>query len=157
MIASFKMDENYFKESLNEWIASVSKGRKFEPYLCLLFFLIGVTILILFPNFKISGILAICISVFECFRYLQFKKQWIKDRINSKVYGKEMVFEFQNGTIKQTKPEVDVSNASTGPVKVLVSKKGYFIYLKDKNFIYVPHSSFSSPLSRDEALKLITG
>lgn len=41
MIASFTMDEAYFRECLGEWVGSVSKVRKFEPLLCALFAFAG--------------------------------------------------------------------------------------------------------------------
>jgi len=155
MIASFKMDETYYKEDLSEWTSSVSKGRNYEPYLCELLVLFGIILLTFFPNYKLTGIAAILIGVYELIKYLSFKKRWIKDRISSEAYGKEMVVEFNNGEINLLKQESDQVKLLIPKVRIIVSKRGYFIYPRENIHLYVPFSSFSPPISRDEALKFI--
>jgi len=155
MIASFKMDESYYKEDLSEWISSVSKGRKYEPYLCELFLLFGITLLVFFPNYKITGIAAIVIGIYESIKFLKFKKQWMKDRISSDAFGKAIVVEFNNGEIKLLKSDTDQIKLLISKIRIIVSKKGYFIYPKEYLHIYVPFASFSPPISRDEALKFM--
>ena len=155
MIASFKMDEIYYKEDLSEWTSSVSKGRNYKLYLSESLLLFGIALLTFFPNYKLTGIAAILFGIYELIKYLSFKKQWLKDRISSEAYGKEMVVEFKNGEINLLKTEADQVKLLISKVRIIVSKKGYFIYPRDNFHIYVPFSSFSPPISRDEALKFM--
>ena len=155
MIASFTMDEKYYKEDLSEWTSSVSKGRNYKLYLSEFFFLFGIALLVFFPDYKITGIAAILLGIYELTTYLSLRKRWIKDRISSQGYGRERVVEFKDGEITLLKPEADQVKIPMSKVRIIVSRKGYFICPKEKLHIYVPFSSFSPPISRDEALEFI--
>lgn len=155
MIASFKMNESYYKEDLSEWISSASKSSKFGLYLSELSFLFGIALLIFFPQYKITGIAAILLGVYELIRHVLFRKRWMKARMISKAYGKDMVVEFKDGEISLLKPEADQARIPVSRVRIVVSKKGYFICPKEKLHLYVPFSSFSPPISRDEALEFM--
>jgi hypothetical protein len=155
MIASFKMDESYYKEDLSEWTSFVSRGRNYKLYLCEILLLFGTALLAFFPSYKITGIAAILLGIYELIKHLIFKKRWLKERIGSEAYGKVMVVEFKDGEINLLKTGADQVKLLISKVRVVVSRKGYFIYPGENFHIYVPFSSFSPAISRDEALKFM--
>lgn len=155
MIATFKLDETYYKESLKEWISSVSKGRKYEPFLCALFALIGFGTLLFLPSFHITGYLAIGIALIESRNYIKFKKQWLKERLSSNLVNSLVELSIEKGIIKQIKPD-SPNGLSFSLSRVISSKKGYFIYPKNGNFVYIPHSAISPSCTREEVIKILS-
>jgi hypothetical protein len=155
MTASFVMDEDYFKEALNEWISSISKGRKFEPYLCSLFFVLGVTILVFFPKFQLVGYLGIFIGVFEGYKYLRFKKHWLKECLNSKLHNQVVVIKFENGVVEQLKPKPQQSLSEPVFSKIVISKRGCFLFPFEGRHIYIPQSSISPQLTMREFIEIL--
>ncbi|HNY66559.1 MAG TPA: hypothetical protein PKM41_14075 [Deltaproteobacteria bacterium] len=155
MIASFTMDAQYFREDLSEWTSYVSKGRRFEPYLSELLLLFGIALLIFLPDYRFTGIAAVLFGLYGVIVYHRFKHRWMRDRLGSKTFGKSMVIEFKHGEIHILEPEDDRVSIPVTRVRIIVSKKGYFICPKESLHLYVPFSSFSPPISRDEALAFI--
>jgi hypothetical protein len=149
------MDEDYYKENFKEWTTSASSGRRFGPYLFELFLLLGIALLILFPNFKITGIAALLFSVYELIKYLRFRRRWMRDRISSNAYGREMIVELKNGEINLINSETDQIRFPISKARIIVYKSGFFIYPNEGLHLYVPFSSFSPPISRDEALRFL--
>lgn len=148
------MDEAYFRECLDEWIGSVSKGRKFEPLLCALFAFAGVGTLLLFPEFGLAGCFAIAVAVFEAWRYVSFKRRWLNERRASKQFGTAMSFELAAGCVKQLTPALPSSDLPT-PMRVVASRRGYFVYPKSGAFVYLPHASIAPAATRDEVLRTL--
>jgi hypothetical protein len=151
MIAAFKMDEAYFKESLNEWTWSISKGRKYEPFLCGFSFLIGVAVYLFLPKFRLVGIAAVAVGLLESWKYMRFRKHWLRQRFESKEFNQDAEFLIESGVVKQLKPDLKTLIEPT-PCTVLPSRRGYFVYPKLGAFLYIPHAAITPAVSREEVM-----
>ena len=146
--ASFRMDEGYYQEMLGEWTASVSRLRKYEPFLCLLFVVLGAVAAVLRPRLWGVGALLAGIGLFEAAKYLRWKKSWLAARRSSPQFNREVVLSFSADSIRQTQP----LPVATTPVEVRVveTARGLFLRLEKGGSVYVPYRSFDPPLNREE-------
>jgi hypothetical protein len=154
MIASFTMDEAYFRECLGEWISGVSKGRKFQLPLCALFAFAGMGTLLLFPELGLAGCFCLAVAAFEAWRYVSFKRRWLTERLTSKQFRTRMSFELAAGCVKQLTPALP-STHLPALMRVVASRRGYFVYLNRGAFVYLPHASITPAASRDEVLRTL--
>ena len=154
MIASFTMDEAYFRESLGEWIGSVSKGRKLEPLLCALFGVAGIGTLALFPELRGAGYFALAVALFEAWHYVSFKRCWLAERLVSKQRDTIVTFELEAGRVKQVIP-ASASSDTLALARVVASRRGYFVYPTTGAFVYIPHASIRPAVTRDEVLRTL--
>jgi hypothetical protein len=148
------MDEAYFRESLSEWIDSVSKVRKFEPLLCAVFGVIGAGTVLLFPPFRLVGYLALAVGLFEAWRYVSFKRRWLAARLSSKQHGVAMTLELGPGRVKQLAPPPTPMDPQA-LARVMASRRGYFVYPTNGAFVYIPHASIAPAVTREEVLRVL--
>lgn len=151
---SFTMNEAYFRESLGEWIRSVSKGRKLAPLLCALFASAGVGTLLLFPEYWLAGCFLMAMAVFEAWRHVSFKRRWLTERLASKQFGTAMSFELTAGRVKQLTPPPPPGDRPT-VMRFFASRRGYFLYPKAGAFVYIPHASIAPAATRGEVLRTL--
>jgi hypothetical protein len=141
--AKFQLTEQYFREDFQQSIKYIVKGRKYEPFLCALFIIIGITFLFVDMKVNLISPIAIGIGVFESIMCLVRKRQWLQARMTSSLYNSEVELLFTEQGIRQitSNPE----NLQERPiVKFLSTEKGIFLWREDGQHIYIPNAAFES-------------
>lgn len=140
---AFRPDEAYYKEAYKE-ITSSRKLKKYEPVFAILM-VIGWIGLYFFDSSKRLGILPFIFSgigIYEFFKYYYEKKKWLKDRLDSKIAGQLLEFEFNDNCIKHNGPFSNGEIQWNGLKDIIKTKNGILlkpengisIYLQDRQF-----------------------
>jgi hypothetical protein len=141
---SFVPDEQYYREAYDEIIASL-RFKKYEPLFAII--MIGMGVGLFFQDkYKITGIFPIifsCIGLYELIILYYQRKKWLKDRLDSKIVGQKIEFQFTDETIKHSGPFSCGEMKWTGIKKILKTKKGLLIKPENGISIYLQDKMFS--------------
>lgn len=140
----FIPDEQYYKEAYDEIVSSL-KYKKYEPIFALI--MIGLGIVLYFQDtYKFTGIFPIlfsCVGLYELLKLYFEKRKWLKDRLDSKILGKQIELQFSDESIKHSGPFSNGEMKWTGLKQIIKTKNGLLIkpengisiYLQDKAFL----------------------
>lgn len=148
----FIPDEDYYKEAYNEMVSSM-KYKKYVPYFASALIFVGV-VFYFFDKSGIIGIfpfLFIFSGLYEFFKFYNEKKKWMKDRLDSRILGKEIQMQFTEEMIKISGPFSNGELKWFGLKKIVKTKKGILLKPENGLSIYLQDKLFSS----DEQIKFI--
>lgn len=150
--ARFTMDENYFREDLEEMFADVLKWRKYEPWLVLGFLVSAVACELTFvsPERHVVSLLLVGIALFESVKRVRYKRAWVRARLESVKGGAEMVFVLDEEGLRQVSPPP----TQEGDAELVITRRG-FVIRRDGMHTYIPSASFEPPGSTEELARLI--
>lgn len=140
---TFIPDKDYYKEAYNEMI-SPNKLKKYEPLFASIMVVFGIG-LYFFDNSNKLGILSLVFSGFGLYEFYKFyneKRKWLKDRLDSKIAGQSLKFEFTDSMIILSGP------FSTGELKwnglrnIIKTKNGILLKPENGISIYLPDRIF---------------
>lgn len=142
---TFIPDEDYYKEAYSEIISSF-KYKKYEPIFAsimafwgiFLYFIDKNKILGLFP-FVFSGI-----GIYEFYKFYNEKKNWMKDRLDSRILGQMLEIEFNDTTIKHKGPFSNGELIWNGLKDIIKTKNGLLLKLENGISIYLPDRLFKN-------------
>lgn len=138
-------DEKYYSDAYREYIIT-TKFKKYEPVLATIFVVFGV-ILYFYDNNATLGLFALIPSAMGLSRfYLMYseRKKWIKDRLNSKISGQQLVIEFNDTSIKHIGPFSNGEILWSGINNIIKTENGILIKPENGTSIYLPETIFSS-------------
>jgi len=95
--------------------------------------------------------LFICSGLYEFFKFYNEKKKWMKDRLDSRILGKEILMEFTDEIIKVNGPFSNGELKWFGLKKIVKTKKGILLKPENGLSIYLQDKIFSN----DEQIKFI--
>ena len=148
----FIPDENYYKEAYDEMVSSM-KYKKYVPYFASALIFVGV-VFYFFDKSVIIGIfpfLFIFSGLYEFFKFYNEKKKWMKDRLDSRILGKEIQMDFPDEIIKINGPFSIGEMKWVGLKKIVKTKNGILLKPENGLSIYLQDKMFSS----DEQIKFI--
>ena len=93
--------------------------------------------------------LFICSGLYEFFKFYNEKKKWMKDRLDSRILGKEIQMQFTEEMIKISGPFSNGELKWFGLKKIVKTKKGILLKPENGLSIYLQDKMFSS----DEQIK----
>lgn len=148
----FIPDEDYYKEAYDEMVSSM-KYKKYVPYFASALIFVGV-VFYFFDKSGIIGIfpfLFIFSGLYEFFKFYNEKKKWMKDRLYSRILGKEIQMQFTEEMIKISGPFSNGELKWFGLKKIVKTRKGILLKPENGLSIYLQDKLFSS----DEQIKFI--
>lgn len=148
----FISDEDYYKEAYDVMVSSM-KYKKYVPYFASALIFVGV-VFYFFDKSGIIGIfpfLFIFSGLYEFFKFYNEKKKWMKDRLDSRILGKEIQMQFTEEMIKISGPFSNGELKWFGLKKIVKTKKGILLKPENGLSIYLQDKLFSS----DEQIKFI--
>lgn len=148
----FIPDENYYKEAYDEMVSSM-RYKKYVPYFASALIFVGIVFSFLDKS-GVVGIfpfLFICSGLYEFFKFYNEKKKWMKDRLDSRILGKEIQMQFTDEMIKINGPFSNGELKWFGLKKIVKTKKGILLKPENGLSIYLQDKMFSS----DEQIKFI--
>jgi len=95
--------------------------------------------------------LFICSGLYDFFKFYNEKKKWMKDRLDSRILGKEILMEFTDEIIKVNGPFSNGELKWFGLKKIVKTKKGILLKPENGLSIYLQDKIFSN----DEQIKFI--
>ena len=129
------------------------KYKKYVPYFASALIFVGV-VFYFFDKSGIIGIfpfLFIFSGLYEFFKFYNEKKKWMKDRLDSRILGKEIQMQFTEEMIKISGPFSNGELKWIGLKKIVKTKKGILLKPENGLSIYLQDKLFSS----DEQIKFI--
>ena len=134
-------------------MVSSMKYKKYVPYFASALIFVGV-VFYFFDKSGIIGIfpfLFIFSGLYEFFKFYNEKKKWMKDRLDSRILGKEIQMQFTEEMIKISGPFSNGELKWIGLKKIVKTKKGILLKPENGLSIYLQDKLFSS----DEQIKFI--
>ena len=156
--ARFKMDEDLYRQIWTDWIRYVSRGRKWVIPVGFFCAIAGIAILIitgLGSEYRIIGLLLICLGVFEVIWHYWEKHKWFMGRRKANVNGTdvEILFEddciFMKGSFSQSECKWQ------GFQKVVSTGQGMFLYPQQGIYVYIPDNSLQPLEAKTEIINKI--
>ena len=148
----FIPDENYYKEAYDEMVSSM-KYKKYVPYFASTLIFVGAVFYFLDKSgvIGIFPFLFIFLCLYEFFKFYNEKKKWMKDRLDSRILGKEIQMDFTDEIIKINGPFSIGEMKWVGLKKIVKTKNGILLKPENGFSIYLQDKMFSS----DEQIKFI--
>ena len=148
--SKFTLNDEYFREDLEQWIKHVSRGRKYEPLLIALAFIVG-GVLFWLDIGSVTKYVCLGIGAVQTANYFFWRQGWLKARRAHKYYGQEIELTFDDGKVAQVVPEPE-SQVVQEVHKIVEATKGFFIYFQPNQHFYVPDSSLQPSGKRADIL-----
>lgn len=140
---TFTPDESYYKEAYGEMVSTL-RFKKYEPFFATLMVICGIGLYFYDTN-QILGIFPIVFSligIYELYKLHDEKSKWLKDRLDSKLFGQVIELEFSDSTIIHKGPFSNGEIKWEGIKEIRKTQKGLLIkpengislYLSDRLF-----------------------
>jgi hypothetical protein len=141
----FNPDKNYYTEAYNE-IISTKFFKKHQALLGIFIIIFGCIFNLINKNEKMNvfSIIIFGIGIYEFVTYFLFKKKWIDERLNSKVFQKKIELQFYDDYLVSFGPFSEGKINWNGLKEIIKTKKGILIRIETGVSIYLSDKVFKN-------------